>query len=105
MKRKLIEVSQEYLIVCDNPKCDYVIENEDRIYPNPEAIKYLNMPCPKCGDNLLTENDYKTGMQTMKVVNWLNKWFSWLMIFVSKRAEMKTTYVHFHNGVNITDKK
>lgn len=39
---------------CDNPDCDYVdmeIPFED--YPN-----WINAPCPKCGSNLLTQQDY-----------------------------------------------
>lgn len=38
---------------CDNPSCDFVdmsIEIED--YDN-----WLNAPCPKCGANLLTQED------------------------------------------------
>lgn len=39
---------------CDNPNCDFVdmsIEISD--YDN-----WLNKPCPKCGENLLTQEDY-----------------------------------------------
>lgn len=39
---------------CDNPSCDFVdmsITIED--YDN-----WVNKPCPKCGANLLTEEDY-----------------------------------------------
>lgn len=38
---------------CDNPTCDFVdmsIAIED--YDN-----WLNVPCPKCGENLLTQED------------------------------------------------
>ncbi|WP_422661678.1 hypothetical protein ACK8P5_26510 (plasmid) [Paenibacillus sp. EC2-1] len=47
-------------IKCDNASCDY----------NDESVKvedyytWLNKPCPKCGDNLLTEADYK-GVQAL----------------------------------------
>ena len=40
---------------CDNPNCDWkdtTITVED--YPN-----WINKPCPKCGENVLTEEDYK----------------------------------------------
>ena len=42
-------------IKCDNPECDFrddSVKYED--YPN-----WLNKPCPKCGQNLLTKEDYK----------------------------------------------
>lgn len=41
-------------VQCDNPKCDFKDESVgfDRV------IEYLNKPCPKCGANLLTEEDY-----------------------------------------------
>lgn len=40
---------------CDNPNCDFVdmsIEIED-------YDTWVNKPCPKCGANLLTVEDYK----------------------------------------------
>ena len=42
-------------IKCDNTKCDY--EDMSIKYSDYEA--WLNKPCPKCGDNLLTEKDYE----------------------------------------------
>ena len=43
-------------IVCDNPKCSY--ENKDaRLH---EYKQYLNKPCPKCGENLLTQENMDT---------------------------------------------
>jgi len=100
MKRKLIEMRQEYSIVCDNKKCDYKIKNinED---PNEDISCYLNMPCPKCSENLLTEQDYLQSLKILKTVNWLNKWFSWTMIFVPKKSKQETISVHCHKGVKI----
>jgi len=40
---------------CDNPKCDW----EDKTIPHTEYEKYLNFPCPKCGESILTEEDFK----------------------------------------------
>lgn len=61
MKRKLIETQQEYLIVCDNKQCDYKIKNTTD-NPNENVSMYLNTPCPNCGENLLTEEDYLQSM-------------------------------------------
>ena len=42
-------------IKCDNTNCDFMnmsvkVEDYD---------KWLNRPCPKCGENLLTDDDYR----------------------------------------------
>lgn len=39
-------------IQCDNPSCDY---NDADIEVTKDII---DTPCPKCGENLLTEEDY-----------------------------------------------
>jgi len=46
---------QENLIECDN--CDFVIPNEDPRNPG-DGKEYINKPYPKCGENLLTQEDY-----------------------------------------------
>lgn len=104
MKRKLIELNQEYSIVCDNKECDYKIKNETG-NPNEDIRQYLNMPCPLCGENLLTEQDYIQSLQYLNIINWINKWFSWLTIFVSKKAKPEIVSVHIHNGVKIEQVK
>lgn len=104
MKRKLIEIHQEHSIVCDNKECDYKIKSTTGD-PNEDISGYLNMPCPKCGENLLTEQDYLQSLKALKVVNWLNKWFSWIMFFVPKNATKESYSVHFHNGVKIEKTK
>lgn len=43
-------------IKCDNPNCNYADQSvEFKDYPN-----WVNKPCPICGENLLTEQDFKT---------------------------------------------
>lgn len=54
-------------IKCDNVECDY---KDMGVEFDPE--KYLNMPCPKCGESLFTPEDCKTiqvMMDTMKTLN------------------------------------
>jgi hypothetical protein len=41
-------------IKCDNPKCDFV----DKSVTSDDYELWLNKPCPKCGENLLTEDDF-----------------------------------------------
>lgn len=38
-------------LVCDNPKCDW----EDMTIKIEDYPKHVNMSCPNCGDNVLTE--------------------------------------------------
>jgi predicted nucleic-acid-binding Zn-ribbon protein len=91
---------QENLIVCDNPNCDYKVVNTGK-NSFQDISKYINKPCPKCGCNLLTEKDYLTGLQLEKIINFVDKWFSWLTIF-SKKTKMKKGNIKIKdNKVNI----
>lgn len=56
-------------IKCDNKNCDY--KNENVRYD--EFEEWLNKPCPKCGETLLTEKDLKTMRFLLKITNFLNK--------------------------------
>jgi predicted nucleic acid-binding Zn-ribbon protein len=55
-------------IKCDNPDCDY--RNEDVQLSDYE--KWLNKPCPKCGNNLLTQADYETAQALFAATEILN---------------------------------
>lgn len=94
---KLIEIKQENLIICDNPECDFVVPNETQD-PFADTSEYINVACPKCGRNLLTEEDQKSHDAMLRIVRWMNKWFSWITIFLpsKKRKEM---FFHAHNGI------
>ncbi len=101
MKRPLIDIEQPCLIQCDNPNCDYTILNPTKD-PFVSIDEYLNTPCPKCGENLLTEEDLKKYKKALSVVKFLNKWFGWLTIFNSKKAEYKKIgSYHTRKGLNI----
>lgn len=56
---------------CDNPNCDY-INMEIKVE---EYEKYLNTKCPKCGEILLTEADYRNTKFLLGVVDLANKIF------------------------------
>jgi ssDNA-binding Zn-finger/Zn-ribbon topoisomerase 1 len=101
--RKLIERAQQSAIVCDNPICDYTLpyteENEKNLG------SYVNVTCPKCGDVLLTEEDYEMHLKIVKYVNFLNKYFSWVTLFYSKKSKDHVYCVHVHDGINIQKKQ
>jgi hypothetical protein len=93
-------MNQEYLVVCDNTQCDFKVKNPTGD-PNEDISMYLNIPCPKCGKNLLTEEDYLQSLRVLKIINWLNKWFSWLNIFSFKKKNENLVTMHIHNGIKI----
>ena len=67
MKDKNLEVLVSG-IKCDNPKCDYrddSVKAED--YPG-----WINKPCPKCGENLLTEEDYNSTQMMHALADFMN---------------------------------
>ena len=70
-------------IKCDNKNCDYV-NRKVRIkdYPN-----WVNKPCPKCGENLLTVRDYKTLIWLLRLVKILN------LIFPASKENTKKVKV------------
>ena len=56
-------------IKCDNPNCDYI--NPD--VKISEYEDWLNKPCPKCGANLLTEEDYGKVKMLMAIVGMVDE--------------------------------
>ncbi len=102
--KKLIEIEQDILIQCDNPECDFSVPNETKD-PFADTVDFINKPCPKCGENLLTEQDQKDALRFLRLVAFVNKWFSWLTIFSFKNKKQNVTSVHIHNGINIKKNK
>ena len=58
---------QDHTIQCDNPKCDY-----QTIAQIAEFGKWVNKPCPICGENLLTQGDYDRFMIVVKALDIAN---------------------------------
>jgi hypothetical protein len=65
--KKNIEITGSGL-KCDNLSCDWV----DETILLSEYEKWLNAPCPKCGENVLTEEDFKNSQDLLKVVSLIN---------------------------------
>lgn len=99
MPNLLIDIEQQDLVVCDNPNCNfhvpYTQENKD------ELPSYLNVACPKCGENLLTEEDLLQSEKFDRVIKFINKWFSWLNYLFFWKKKKNIGSVHIHNGINI----
>jgi hypothetical protein len=101
--RKLIEINQEHVIECDNPMCDYSVSNPSGD-PNVDISEYLNQECPKCGENLLTEEDLRDYKKVLKLINRMNWWFSWVTIFIPKKKKLTKASVKVHDGVDLVEK-
>lgn len=56
-------------IKCDNPECDY----QDMTVKYEDYSRLLNKPCPKCGDNLLTQEDLERTETLIHNINMVNK--------------------------------
>lgn len=46
-------------IKCDNPTCDFT----DKTKPDELLAEWLNVSCPKCGENLLTQEDLDSSVK------------------------------------------
>lgn len=56
-------------IKCDNPNCDF----SDMDVKVEEYSEWVNKPCPKCGENLLTEVDFRNTQFLLEIVKVANK--------------------------------
>lgn len=56
---------------CDTPSCDY---RDDSIKAD-NYERYINEPCPKCGESLLTQADYDIVQKYLAIAESLNKVF------------------------------
>lgn len=62
------DISKLGQLVCDNPKCDYITPKTV-----PLSVKQVGKPCPKCGENLLTQKSYDRILKMLKVFDGINK--------------------------------
>lgn len=101
--KKLIEKKQNKFIECDNPKCDYIVSVNNK----KDLFLFINRPCPKCGENLLTVKDYLIYQKISKIVDFINRWFSWILIFYPKKKLNKKTFfsIHVHDKITISQHK
>lgn len=53
---------------CDSPTCDWT----DPTVKVEDYKEWLNAPCPKCGDNVLTQEDFDNVMKVIEMVDLIN---------------------------------
>lgn len=53
---------------CDSPSCDWT----DETVEVKDYKQWLNAPCPKCGENVLTQEDLDSVLKVMEMVDLIN---------------------------------
>ena len=99
-KKKLIEFTEDPHLYCDNPECGFKLPE---VIPADEWAEWINSKCPHCESNLLTQEDYNRYISVVKSINWLNKWFSWITIFIPNRVKPTYAQVDTHEKITITE--
>ncbi len=55
---------------CDQPECDW--KDMTISHADDNLVKYIGMPCPKCGHNVLTEVYYQNITQLLEYADFIN---------------------------------
>jgi hypothetical protein len=76
----------EYL-KCDTPSCDHV-------EMTPIVVENIGKPCPKCGANLLTPNDFIDFRKMKAGIKAANE----VVLAANPKAPMPMTLMATHNG-------
>lgn len=63
-----IEILNEGGLKCDAEHCTF----EDKTIPFEEYPNWINAPCPECGENLLTQEDYNNAKALKNSINLVN---------------------------------
>lgn len=101
MSKELIRVAKFDIsgLKCDNPSCDY----KDDAIDSEDYAKWIGCPCPKCGENLLTVEDYLAVRRMddfadrMNTV--LNRWLPRkLLLLLARTQEAKYPFERVSNG-------
>ena len=88
--KKAIEIVEGGLI-CDNPKCTYT----NPAVKTADYVNWVDQPCPKCGENLLTEEDFAFNKMLLGIVDFVN---TTELPVEPKGASESTVSVHYHAG-------
>lgn len=108
MENKNIEMKEPYYLHCDNTDC-----NHDEPFEGEFRKELIGTPCPKCGSNLLTTQDYEDALlvkaRMITAVDFINSLSEEQMQLYSKmltgedladvdEREMSKLSVHIHDG-------
>jgi predicted RNA-binding Zn-ribbon protein involved in translation (DUF1610 family) len=83
---------------CD--ECGYDLECKQ-----PFTANLIGTPCPECGANMLTRQDYERTIKMFAAVDWINRWFGWLFGTETPPKDALKVWVKNHNGETIIRRK
>lgn len=92
---------QETGIQCDNPSCDYI----DPSFPSSEYKNAIGNPCPKCGEDLMTQEDYENYLYfeiMLKISNMLTEEEMLLFIKRTKGIELDLDSIDPNTEIGMT---
>lgn len=92
---------------CDNENCDW----EDKTIKWSDAHNWIDKPCPKCGENLLTQDDYDQTNLLFETIDSLNLMSKDELVTLGESLgltkeeiedeTLQHTKVKVHNGIHI----
>ena len=105
-------VEQSHGLKCDNPNCNYT---DSEHIPHTELENHIGRPCPKCGENLLTEEDCKNAVAFYNAIDFINTLSEDELLKLTKQMGLENKLtdmglsaedlihatVDLHNGINI----
>lgn len=91
MNRSAIEWAGQFL-KCDAEGCDHK-ESVSEI-----TADLIGKPCPKCGANLLTKDDFESGQNLVEVINAFNKIFGPVDVPEDAAKDALKVSLNPHNG-------
>jgi ssDNA-binding Zn-finger/Zn-ribbon topoisomerase 1 len=59
----MLKIEGQWLLKCDNPVCDF-----QREVSLEDSAKWIGVPCPKCGQTLLTKEDFEKSEKFYKFI-------------------------------------
>ena len=85
---KNIEIVEEQGLQCDNPKCDWT----DATICMKNMHEWINRPCPKCGENVLTEHDYNLAKNLDNIIEFVNTLSDEQLSKISQIVDVNTLF-------------
>jgi predicted RNA-binding Zn-ribbon protein involved in translation (DUF1610 family) len=101
MKELIHVLDNRSQLHCDEPACAHVLP-EGHVTWGEHLIGY---PCPRCGSNMLTREDYEASERLHRCVRWINKWFGWLGTEYKDDSGAFTTVAFRHHAGKIIVEK
>lgn len=95
---------EEAGIECDNENCDWI----DASVKIQDYQSVVGKPCPKCGENVMTQGDCDLAQQLLAQIEMINSLPPAAMEAYNKMFgmnEVPEVSVKIHNGITITEKK